>query len=327
MRALVTGSNGFIGSFLVEKCLDKGYDVRCLVRRTSNLRWIENLDVELVYGELNDPESLAKPVRDVEIIFHVGGVTKARTEQDFMRGNYHTTKNLLDAAARYDRSLEKFLFISSQAAGGPSPDSSTFLTEKQAQYPISAYGRAKLLAERQVLNFSSSFHTTILRPPAVYGPRDKDFLTLFRSVKRGWVPMLGSGQQRISIIYIDDLIEGIFLSLSNPKARGELYFLSSDEAPSYRQLIDHIAASLYADPRIIALPSGMVHFFSLVSTGYASLTRSTPLINRDKVTEMRQFAWLGSNKKAKQQLGFNPTVNLQKGMSTTANWYTRHQWL
>ncbi len=142
MRALVTGSNGFIGSFLVERLLDKDWKVRCLVRKTSNLRWLEGPDIELAYGEMFDISSLHGAVKNADVVFHLAGVTKGKSEQDYIRGNYQATINMLKACQDSGGASKKFILISSQAAGGPSRDNSP-LSEEEATSPISAYGRSK----------------------------------------------------------------------------------------------------------------------------------------------------------------------------------------
>jgi len=169
MRALVTGASGFIGSNLVDRLLPEGVSVKCLVRRRSNLAWLKHLPVTLVTGDFQEPASLAPAVADTEVVFHVAGATRAPRRALYFRGNFEATRNLLRACENYGPADQKFILISSLAAAGPSEG--VPLTEDQPPRPVSAYGESKLWAERAVLEFSQKRPATIIRPPAVYGPR------------------------------------------------------------------------------------------------------------------------------------------------------------
>ena len=326
MKAFVTGSNGFIGSFLVEKLLKEGYSVRCLVRRTSNIRWLNDLNVDLCYGELRDPASLHDAVQNVDIVYHLGGVTRGRTEKEYINGNYKATKNLLNACRRSGHPEQKFVFVSSQAAGGPSINGE-FLTEEGATLPISMYGRSKLMAERAVLDFARFRPATIIRPPSVYGPRDKDFYTLFRNARYGFLPVVGKGRQKISIIYISDLVNGLYLAGSQPASNGQLFFMSSDESVSFSELAGLILRTMGVRARLLNIPFGAVKLIVSLSVLASQLTKKTPLINWDKFEEMKQSAWLCSSDKAKRLLDFQAAIGLQEGIKRTAAWYKENGWL
>ena len=326
MRACVTGGNGFIGSFLVEKLLHEGCSVRCLVRKTSNLRWLEDLDIELHYGDLYDPASLEKAVRDTDVVFHLGGVTKGKTEKDFVKGNYNATLNVINACQKSGSESQKLIYISSQAAGGPSRKGEA-LTEEKAVHPISAYGRSKRMAEEAVLQFSKKRPAAIIRPPSVYGPRDKDFFVLFKNVNKGIVPVPGDGKQQVSIVYISDLVDGIYLAAVNEQADGEIFFISADEAVSFVRLGRIISNVLNKKALIVHVPLRLVQGISLLSVAWSKITGKPPLLNKDKVLEMQQPAWICSNEKAKKLLGFKPKTGVEDGMAATAEWYKKNGWL
>ena len=178
MKALITGSNGFIGSHLAERLLNHDYQVKCLVRKTSNLRWIKDLPVEVVYGDIADLNSLLPSVAGVDYVFHLSGALRANNENEFYRINQGGTKNLLEACRQQNPNLKRFVCVSTQAAAGPSIDGIP-LTESDDPHPISIYGKSKQLGEQVVLEFQKFFPVTIIRPPIVYGPRDDDFLEAF----------------------------------------------------------------------------------------------------------------------------------------------------
>lgn len=320
MRVLITGSNGFIGSALAADCLQRGFKVRCLVRRTSDLSRLQGLNVELCYGELRRPDSLQGLFKDVDIVFHLAGVTRGRNEQDYLSGNYHSTINLLEACRAEGPEQLKVVFVSSQAAAGPSTAERP-LTEEDEPRPISLYGRSKLLAEKAVLEYSQKRPAVIVRPPSVYGPGDKDFLILFQNIQRGILPMVGDGRQRISIIYIDDLVRGIQAAAEKPQANGEIFFLSGDEDVSYAELARTVAQALDVRPLTLHLPMPAVEAVIRLNVLVCRLTGKATILNMDKLREMKQPGWLCSNRKAKDVLGFQPQVNLAEGMRRTAAWY------
>ena len=174
MKTLVTGATGFIGSHLVEELLKGGHRVTCLVRKTSNLQWINGLNVRLIYGDCTIKESLLNAVADFDYIFHLAGLTKAANERDFFSANALGTENLVSAVIEKNPDTKRFVYLSSLAAAGPSCDG-TPAKEAGEPKPVSAYGRSKLEGERIVMRHKNTIPVTVIRPPAVYGPRDKDF--------------------------------------------------------------------------------------------------------------------------------------------------------
>jgi dihydroflavonol-4-reductase len=326
MRALVTGSNGFIGSALVEKLLSMKVEVTCLVRATSKLRWLLNRKVEFVYGELSDQSSLANAVKGIDLIFHLAGVTKARTEDEYFAGNTQGTINLLEASLRHGSDTQKVIYISSQAAGGPSSNGLP-VAEECVPNPISIYGRSKLMAEKAVFDFSRHRPATIVRPPSVYGPRDKDVYVLFSTIQKGLLPMPGGGAQKVSLVHIEDLVEGIWLAGHSARANGRLYYITGDGEYDWKTIGQAIARALDKRPITLPIPLWVVDWISWISIALAKMGGKPSLLNRDKVLEMKQPSWLCSNKRAKEELGFCPKVGLEEGLASTAKWYREMGWL
>ena len=326
MRVLITGSNGFIGSSLVRDSIMRGYRVRCLVRKTSDLSLLQGLDVEWVYGELRDPETLTEAVRGVDRVYHLAGVTRGRTALDYFQGNHQATVNLLQACERYGDDQQKVIFASSQAAGGPSVDLRA-VSESDTPHPISLYGQSKLRAEEAVLQFSRRRPATIIRPPSVYGPGDKDFLILFQNINRRFLPMVGRGDQRISLVFIDDLIAGIQLAADKDQANGRIFYLCGDQDASFAEIAQAIAEALDKRPITLHLPLTAVEWVTRLAALISNWSGKASILNPDKLNEMMQPAWLCSNRKAKEELGFRPLVNLWEGMAKTAAWYRDKNWL
>ena len=186
MRVLVTGGTGFIGVHLVAELVARGWQVRCLVRTTSDRRPLSPYDVEYVVGSLTDPMAMQHAVKDVTYLFHLAGVTKARVTSDYDRINHVGTRALLEACLASNPGLKAFVYISSIAAAGPSVPGHP-RTENDAPQPVGPYGQSKLCAEQAVLASRDRLPVIVLRPSAIYGPYDTDFLSLFRAVKRGWL--------------------------------------------------------------------------------------------------------------------------------------------
>ncbi|RPI02805.1 MAG: NAD-dependent epimerase/dehydratase family protein [Calditrichaeota bacterium] len=326
MQALVTGSNGFIGASLVKDLICNGIQVRCLIRKTSNLKLLQDMPVEYVYGDLCLQETLIDAVSGMDMVFHLGGVTRGKNEQDYYNNNTLATLNLLNACRQAGTPEQKFIFISSQAAGGPSANIRPVNEDDLAQ-PISAYGKSKLMAEHHVLEFSRERPAVIIRPPSVYGPGDKDFFILFKNIDKRFAPMIGNGEQRISIVYISDLIEGIQLAAKSPAAQGEIFYICDDQDVSFSQVIAAIAHAIEKKPLVLHLPLFLVEWIAVFLHRYSQITRKSTILNKDKVNEMRQSAWVCTNIKAKKLLGFRPKVDLEEGMRLTAAWYKEQKWL
>lgn len=325
MKVLVTGSNGFIGSRLVEVLLQRNFQVRCLVRKTSNIQWLKNLDVEFYYGELLRQETLFGAVDGMNKVFHLAGTTKARNQKGYMDGNYRATLNLL-SACKLSGNKPRFVFVSSQAACGPSLNSRP-RTEEDHPHPVSLYGVSKLIAEQAVLGHSRFFPVVIVRPPSVYGPRDRDVYVMFKNVKRGFLPVINRGRQKVSMVHVDDLVEGLILASEETARPGQIYHIAGDEQLAWKEIGQIMASSLGRKLRMIPVPYPVVDIVSFANIAVAALSGRQALLNRDKVREMKQESWLLSNEKAKNQLGFTPRFTLEKGFEQTVEWYRKNGWL
>lgn len=326
MKALVTGANGFIGSFLVEKLLEQDFEVTCLVRKTSNLRWINKLPVRFEFGDATNYDSLIKPVKDMDYIFHCGGIVRARKENDFFRVNYSGTENLLEACRKHNPKLKRFIYVSSQAAAGPAFDGNP-VTETDPAKPISNYGRSKLKGEEITLEYAKHFPTTIVRPPSVYGPRDSDILTIFKYVNSGFKPKIGKKEKKISIVHVSDLVRGIILAAQHKKAENEIFFIANEQNFSLTEFMNLIANVMDKKGLVITVPEFMLDVAAFFSENLARITGKVAIVNRDKVREMKQQYWLVDSSKAKNLLGFSPIIDMKQGLKETYLWYQQQGWL
>lgn len=332
MKVLVTGASGFIGSHLVGKLCQSGHDVRALVRKTSNLKFLRDYPCEKVVGSLGDIESLTRAAEGVDLIYHLAGQIEAKSEIEFIRTNTEGTKNLVQSAKK-SANLKRFVFVSSLAAGGPM-ESYGLRKEEDADYPVSAYGRSKKLAEEILLHFKSKIPISIIRPPIVYGPRDLGILKMVEVCKNRYVPILvgknESGQKYYSSIYVEDLCEGIKLAgeADYSSAEPEIFYLSGDDVLSFEEMLDAICLVLGSNPKKIRVPEIALRFLRKV----LSFVGSVPLgrgqrISSDKLNELIVDYWLCSNEKAKALLGFQPQFGFKEAIKTTVDWYRAEGWI
>ncbi len=325
-RILITGANGFIASFLAEQLTRQGHQVRCAVRKNSNLRWLNGLAAEIFYLDWNNPVSLKEAVKNRDMIFHLAGATKAKHQNEYFTGNVGITERLLNAFDLYGPENQRFIYVSSQAAAGPSRDGRP-VCEADEPCPVSTYGQAKLQTESIVLAYSKAHWATIIRPPSVYGPRDRDIFALFQNINRGIVPLLGDGKSTVSLVHVHDLVDGIMLAGQHDTSKNHVFFISGDGIYDWLTIGHTIAASLNRQPHKIKIPVFILDLLSFVSEGVALFSSRPALLNRDKVREMKEKYWICSNEKAKNMLGFEPKISLQKGIQETADWYLNHHWL
>ena len=327
MLALVTGGNGFIGSHLIEVLVKKGYRVRCMVRKTSNLRWLKDVPVDYVYCDVRDPSSLPNAVNGVDYVYHIAGIEEAKRAETYYKVNVQGTEHLLQACVEHAPNLKRFVYTSSQSAAGPCIKG-TCIDESDPPNPITHYGRSNLQAEEKVLSYNKRIPVTIIRPPAVYGPRDTMILPYFQIVKRGIKPLLGLGRKKyITLCYVEDLVRGFILAAESQKAIGEVYYIGDERAYSRAEVLDGIAEALSVKAVTIHVPD----FFAQAAAGFSALlgriTPNSAALSWGKAKELVQRYWVCDPSKAKRDFGFESQVGLREGLKITADWYKGQGWL
>ena len=323
MLAFITGATGFIGSHLAEALHAKGYKLRCLVRKSSNLVWIKHLPIEYVYGDATDREVLKQAVKGADFIFHVAGITKARTKEEYFRGNHLSTRYLLDAAIEANPGLKRFVLISSQTATGPGMG----VTEDTPFHPITTYGISKMEAEKECLKEMGRLPITIVRPPAVYGPRDKDVFEFFNTMNKGLHPMIGFKDTYVSLVHVSDLVKGIILAAESPKALKQTYFISSERYYNWKEVGDLTSRILGKKAVTIKIPVGLVYVVGAFAEVFSLITRKPALLNFEKIRDIVQEAWTCDIAKAKRELAYAETTGLEEGIKNTVEWYRKEGWL
>lgn len=326
LKALVTGATGFIGSHLTEALIRKGVQVRCLVRTTSDLRWLQGLPVEFVHGDCTDKSSLKEAVRDVDWVFHVAGTIKALKEETYFEVNGVGTENLIRACLDTNPGLQKFMYISSQAAAGPSRNGRA-AQETDPCVPVSAYGLSKRRGEESVLAHAHELPVIILRPCVVYGPRDTGLFVLFKCLSRKIKPCFTGRPQRLSLCYVQDIVRGIVLAAESPAKSGEVFFLSDGSTYRMEEIGDILAHALGVQAVRVRFPRQLITGLACCA-GFLSKLLGRPLpLNPDKAKEIVQDEWVCDITHAKTVLGFAPMVPLSQGAALTAAWYKQEKWL
>ncbi len=324
MKVLVTGGTGFIGSHLTEALLKRGFQVRCLVRDPGRLRWLGGLPVETVRGDCSDPESLDAATAGVDYIFHAAGLTKAADPKDYYRVNAEGTRNLCQAVTR-SGVLKKLVYISSQAAAGPS-EKGRPRVEPDAEAPVSDYGRSKLLGEKYALEYRGSLNIAILRPTSVYGPRDKDIYAFFKMVSRGFRTSFRQ-ERLVSVCYVHDLVEAAIAAAGADTESGETFFIGEPEPYSWDALGEAMEGALGVKARRVVVPIPLLYAVALMAEGFAALARKPALLNRQKMAEIRQRYWVVDVSRARDRLGFRAVTDFKAGARATAEWYRQNAWL
>lgn len=325
-KALVTGANGFVGSHLVEGLLERGYQVRCLVRKTSNLRWLSGLEVQYVYGDISDRSSLEDALKGVDFVFHCAGLTTARSKKEYFKVNAEGAKNVVEACLDQNPQVRRLVYVSSQAAVGPGNDEHPLNEEAPCQ-PITHYGKSKLEGERIVSEHLSELPITIVRPPAVYGPRDTDILGFFKVANGGFRVSFGMGQSFLSLVYVKDLIEGIILAAESPRSIGQIYFIADDKVYSWREAFEIIGGVLNKRTIPLKIPKSLLIFMAFLSQSLSKLLGKSAAFNVQKAKEITQRYWTLDVSKAKADLGFSPKFDLALGAGETVRWYREMGWL
>jgi nucleoside-diphosphate-sugar epimerase len=322
MKALVTGATGFVGSHLVEALGREGTEVTALARSAAKAATLRERGVRVVSGDLHDQAALEQAAAEQDVIYHVAGTVAARSEAEFLSANRDGTRNVVAAAER--RARPRFVLVSSLAAGGPAhrgapPDGS------ESPRPVTAYGRSKLAAER-VLQ-TSSLPWSIVRPPIVYGPRDREVLKLFRIARFGVVPVFGDGSQELSAVHAVDLASALIATGSCPTAIGRIYNACHPEVFTSAELGRAIGAAIGRPIGTLRIPAVVGRALLSLTETSARLTGQTTILTTDKANEFFQPAWTGDPTPLLTDCGWRAGYDLRTGLADTVQWYRKAGWL
>jgi nucleoside-diphosphate-sugar epimerase len=323
---LVTGASGFIGSHLVDALLQHRCQVHCLVRRTSDLRWLDRTKVQLHYGSLTETFPLEDCLEKADYVFHCAGLTRAKTKEDYFQVNAHACKVLYEKCVVHGKNLKQIVHLSSLASAGPSlPDQP--VDEDTPCKPLTYYGKSKLAGEEIAQQYSSSLPIVILRPPVVYGPREVNFLAFIKGVSKGWNLQLGNRQRTLSLIYIADLVQAMLKAAVTSSPNSNVYFITDGEYHLWEQVVETTTQLLNVRIRSIRIPDCFLIFLGLFMDFCSIYLKAAPLLDSQRIIDIRQSTWTASSNRFFEDFEFQPQYDLKKGLSETVNWNKKHRFL
>ncbi len=323
MKVLITGANGFLGSHVAERLsAHDGVELRLMLRRSSLLDFLDGLGYERVDGDLRDDASLTDAARGVDTVIHLAGLVSALTEARYHEVNARGTEALVGAAKA--AGVQRFVYVSSLAALGPSRDG---VTLPATPNPVSGYGRSKLAGEHAALAEKDAMSVVVVRPPAVYGERDRALLPFYRIAKLGFVPVYGDGLRRLSFIHAHDVADAIIAAALADGLSGAVYTVCDGRTHTWRSLVEAYGKAAGRRLRILPVPTPL---FAL--GGYAGglaqwLIRKPVPLSSEEISHMRAPAWLADNDAINHDLGWQPRIDIEQGLAQAYRWYRQCGWL
>jgi nucleoside-diphosphate-sugar epimerase len=318
MRALVTGAAGFLGRALVRRLVERGDEVRALVRRHSPV--LEGTGARVVVGDATDPASLRDAVAGQDLVFHLAGVRRATDPAEFLRVNAGSTRDALEACLAAAPRLRRFVLAGSMAAAGPS---ATPRREADPAAPVEPYGASKVEAERIAFSYADRLPVTVARPPRILGPGDRENLFFFRIARAGLAIGFTGGVRPLSWIDVDDCARGLLLLADRPEAPGEAFFLASPEVTDARAIQLAVAASLGVTARRLTVPGFLVRAVAQAGELLGAVTGRRFPLNRKLAAQVLARGWVCDPSKARLRLGFVADTPLAESVRRSVEWYRR----
>jgi nucleoside-diphosphate-sugar epimerase len=327
MKVLLTGASGFVGSHVLDRLLERQIRVAVLLRPSSRRDLIADrlASVDVCLGGIEEDSALDAALDGVTHIIHCAGATKALDREGFFAVNEAGTRRVVEAMNRRGGQIQRLVHISSLAAAGPATADRP-RAETDAPAPVSDYGRSKLAGE-QVVRERCGGDWTIIRPPAVYGPRDGEFLRLFKAVRSHVRPRFGGGRQQLTLVYVEDLAEAIVTALTHPQARREVFFAGNAATVTARELTDAVAAAAGTWSAPLPLPNAVLWLACQWAGLVSRLTQKADVLNAQKYAELSAAGWVCDVRKISDRLGRDCPTGLAAGLEKTQTWYRGQGWL
>jgi nucleoside-diphosphate-sugar epimerase len=328
MLVLLTGGSGFLGSHVAEQLSSAGHQVRALVRKSSNKKFLESLpNVEFAYGSVEDAKSVEPAVVGVDAIVHSAGLVKARNAAEFHSVNVIGTQHLLNAAIAKTPALRRFVLVSSLAAVGPSADGKPVSGAKEPN-PVTNYGKSKLAAEKAARAAKDRLPITIIRPPMIYGPRDNETFAFFQSIQRGVLPVLGDGKNTLSLIYAADAASACVRAIDADVPSGSAYFVEDGNVYVWRDALADLENAMAKRAFVrVGLPLGVLKLAAVGSEAMGKLRKQPVMLTRDKINELKERHWVCDATDTRRDLGWTPAMQWREGTKISAQWYRDNGWL
>lgn len=331
MKILVTGASGFIGSFIVEEALRQGMETWAAVRPSSSRKYLQDDRIHFINLNLSSKEELISQLdgHEFDYVVHAAGATKCLHVDDFYRVNTEGTKNLADAIIALKMPIKRFVFVSSLSIFGAIREKQPYqeITEHDTPKPNTAYGKSKLKAERYLDSLGIGFPYIILRPTGVYGPREKDYFLMAKSIKQHIDFSVGFKRQDITFVYVQDVVQTVFLALNHGK-NGRKYFLSDGEvyqSETFSDLLHHELGDTWL--LRIKAPIWVLRLVTFFGEYIGRMTGKMSALNNDKYNILKQRNWRCDIEPAVDELGFHPRYKLKQGVKLAVEWYKKNGWL
>lgn len=312
-RVLITGATGFLGSHIAEVLVKHGFTVRCTVRSSSSMKWLEPLSIEKANVNFNDEVSLQKACEGVDVIVHNAGITRAKTDAEFFEVNTYATERLAKAAIK--AKVSRFIFISSLEARGPDG----FTTA------ISSYGKSKLEAERRLSNLQNDIEMILLRPAGVYGPRDTDLLTLFQMAKYGFLTVPATNG-RLQPVHGRDVAEAVLATI-NSRAQLGPFEIAEPNTYTWQDMAQKLEVAMQRKLKVIRVAREIFLGAGYASEAFSKLLNQAPKLDRRRAKSLAYYTYTCDTTHFKEAFGWQAKISLQDGLTETATWYKKQGWL
>lgn len=328
-KILITGASGFVGFHLIEKAHEAGFEVHAAVRKSSNIKDIEPYVRKFVYPDFNCVDNLVQLFEEerYDYVIHAAAMTKAKSEAEMFNVNVGYTEHLLKAA--FEKATvppKQFVFVSSLAAVGPVKYEDSAITENNPYNPVTVYGRSKKAAEGMIHEKFLYKPITIIRPTAVYGPREKDIFILFETMNKGLDAYIGKNPQKLSFVYVLDLVDALLRACENNSTEVSTFNITDGNVYSRYAMADIFAETLGKKMWRVHLSYPLVEKVAMLSAWFYKNSKKTPVLYPERLNELTAQNWACDIQLAKEKLGFTPKYDLQTGLKESLLWYKKNNW-
>lgn len=329
MKILITGASGFIGSFIVEEAIKRGFETWAAIRKSSSKAYLQDERIHFIELDFSSQEQLEEQLKGhaFDYVVHAAGATKCLHQEDFFRINTEGTQNFVKALLHLQMPLKRFIYISSLSIMGAIREQQPYeeIRESDGPKPNTAYGKSKLEAEKWLE--SQPIPYVILRPTGVYGPRERDYFLQIQSIKNHMDFAVGFQRQDITFVYVTDVVQAIFLALEKGET-GRKYFLSDGEVYQSATFSDLVHEELGRPWWIrITAPIWLLRIITCAGDWWGRKTGKMSALNNDKFNILRQRNWRCNIQPARDELGYDPKVKLAEGVRRSIQWYKENHWL
>lgn len=321
---LITGANGFLGAWLAKALVARKDRVKCLVRSGSDASSLEGIGVEIVTGDVTQPASLPSALAGVDTVFHLAGIRRAATRDEFLRVNAEGTRHV--AEAMITSGARRLVLAGSLAATGPSIGGVPRV-ESDPWNPQEWYGESKVAAEEIAFSFKDRLEVTSCRPARITGPGDHENLTFFKLVKKGIILRIGGPERKLSFVDVEDVVDQFLLQADRPEAVGEAFFCASNETMSVEEIMRAVAGILKIDARTVTVPAPVLAALGAAADLITNLTGKKLPLNRKLARQLLVPGWSCSIEKARRVLGYAPKRSIHDSLVRSAESYLALGWL